>query len=147
MIDEQLEEMLLERLKEGLDNLNNLKPEEKAKVIRDLAVIHGLRVEELKTRWDYELKYENMEREFEVKYENMKREDEHKKREEELKKEQSRWDKINQYITHGIATAGIVFPLIFYGIWMKKGLKFEETGTYTSGTFRNLINRFRLTKH
>ena len=37
-------------------------------------------------------------------------------------------------------------PLMFYGIWMKKGFKFEETGTYTSTTFRGLFNRFRPTR-
>jgi hypothetical protein len=44
-----------------------------------------------------------------------------------------------------LETAGIVLPLIFYGIWMRKGLKFEETGTFTSTTFRGLINRFKTT--
>lgn len=40
----------------------------------------------------------------------------------------------------------LMIPLMFYGIWMKKGFKFEETGTYTSTTFRGLFNRFRPTK-
>ena len=42
--------------------------------------------------------------------------------------------------------AGIVLPLIFYGGWMKKGLKFEETGTFTSSTFRDLTRFFRPTR-
>lgn len=50
------------------------------------------------------------------------------------------------YFKIGIDIAGIVLPLIFYGIWMKKGFKFEETGTFTSATFRGLFNRFKPTK-
>jgi len=46
----------------------------------------------------------------------------------------------------GVEIASIVLPLIFYGIWMRKGFKFEETGTFTSTTFRGLFNRFRPTK-
>lgn len=39
------------------------------------------------------------------------------------------------YVLEG---AGIVLPLIFYGRWMKRGFKFEETGTFTSKTFTGL---------
>lgn len=35
---------------------------------------------------------------------------------------------------------GVVVPIIF----MRKGFKFEETGTYTSQTFKNLFGKFRL---
>lgn len=42
--------------------------------------------------------------------------------------------------------AGIMVPIIFYGIWMKRGFKFEETGVFTSKTFSGLINRFKPTK-
>jgi len=33
-----------------------------------------------------------------------------------------------------------------FNVEIEKGFKFEETGTYTSQTFKNLINRFRPTK-
>ena len=41
---------------------------------------------------------------------------------------------------------GIVAPLGCYGAWMNKGLKFEETGVLTSGTFKNFISKLRPTK-
>lgn len=50
------------------------------------------------------------------------------------------------YIRLGLDVAGLILPLMFYGIWMAKGLKFEETGTFTSTTFRTLFNRFKPTK-
>lgn len=54
--------------------------------------------------------------------------------------------KKDRYFRAGIAAAELILPLIFYGIWMGKGLKFEETGTFTSATFKGLLNRFRPTK-
>lgn len=63
---------------------------------------------------------------------------------EEEKNEQDRKDqnriRIIGYILEG---ASIVLPLGFYGIWMKRGLKFEESGTFTSNTFRGLISNFK----
>ncbi|MGN1370923.1 MAG: hypothetical protein ACI4XM_01390 [Candidatus Coprovivens sp.] len=55
-------------------------------------------------------------------------------------------DVINQYLKLGIDVAGIILPLMFYSRWMNKGFKFEETGTFTSTTFRNLFQKFKTTK-
>lgn len=52
----------------------------------------------------------------------------------------------DRYIRLGLDVAGLILPLAFYGIWMAKGFKFEESGTFTSTTFRNLFNRFKPTK-
>jgi hypothetical protein len=51
----------------------------------------------------------------------------------------------DRYISLGIEAAGVVLPLIFYAFWMKRGFKFEETGSFTSTTFRGLFSRFRPT--
>lgn len=51
--------------------------------------------------------------------------------------------KLNRYFRFGAEMAGVMLPLMFYGIWMKRGFKFEETGTFTSTTFRGLFNKFR----
>lgn len=67
-------------------------------------------------------------------------------REETLQARQVRDSVIDRYVRVGVAAAELVLPLVFYGVWMKKGLKFEETGTYSSTTFRNLFNRFKPTK-
>ena len=42
--------------------------------------------------------------------------------------------------------ATILVPVIFYSGWLKKGFEFEETGTYCSNTFKNLIGKFKPTK-
>lgn len=53
---------------------------------------------------------------------------------------------IDQVIEHSLDAAGIVLPLIFYGVWMKRGLKFEENGTFTSTTFKGLFQKFKPTR-
>lgn len=40
----------------------------------------------------------------------------------------------------------VTAPLIFYGVWMKKGFKFEENGRLVSTTFRELFRHFSPTK-
>ena len=42
-----------------------------------------------------------------------------------------------------VEVMGIVLPLLFYAKWMKEGFKFEETGTFTSATFRGLFQKFK----
>ena len=56
---------------------------------------------------------------------------------------ENRNDRIIKVIIDG---ATILVPIIFYNVWMNKGFKFEETGTYTSNTFKNMFNRFKPTK-
>ncbi len=64
----------------------------------------------------------------------------HKERKLELEESKQR------YIKYGLEAAGIILPLMFNMVWMYKGFKFEEKGTFASTTFRSLFNRFRLTK-
>lgn len=52
----------------------------------------------------------------------------------------------DRYFKIGITTAEIILPLAFYAVWMKRGFVFEETGAFTSTTFKGLINRFKPTK-
>ena len=46
----------------------------------------------------------------------------------------------------GVDVATTIIPLVFYAFWMLKGFEFEETGSYSSTTFKNLFNRFKPTK-
>lgn len=67
-------------------------------------------------------------------------------REEELQIRQARDQMIDRCMKTGVAIGELVLPLVFYGIWMNRGFKFEESGSFTSTTFKNLLNRFRPTK-
>ena len=57
--------------------------------------------------------------------------------------ERSEKEDMHKYIGYAINVAGIVMPLIFYGAWFKKGLVFEETGVYTSGMVKGLMNKMQ----
>lgn len=52
-------------------------------------------------------------------------------------------EKLAHWLQFAVGAAGLIIPQIFYAVWLKKGFKFEETGTFTSQTFRGLIREFR----
>jgi len=66
----------------------------------------------------------------------------YKLRIEETRNERDFNEKVkDRYFRLGVETLGIILPLIFYAVWMERGFRFEETGTFTSTTFRGLFNR------
>lgn len=67
-------------------------------------------------------------------------------REQEIEKEKMAEQVKDRYVRVGIGVAELVVPLLFYASWMKKGFRFEETGTFTSATFRGLFQKFKPTK-
>lgn len=119
---------------QALSSLNS-GSKEKSTAIDDLTKLYKLRIEESKNEWEYDEKYNRR-----------VMEDEAGTRDEEMKRNQLSEQIKDRYFRLGIAAAELMIPLMFYGIWMKRGFKFEETGTYTSTTFRGLFNRFRPTK-
>lgn len=100
-----------------------------------MAKLYKLRIEENKSEWDADEKYDRRVMEGEA-----------NTKDDELKQKQLEEQVKERYFRVGVAAAELMVPLIFYGIWMRKGFKFEETGTYTSKTFTGLINRFKPTK-
>lgn len=137
-MSDNIRELLDEEIESNLEVLKTLPPgsEEYQKVVGTLGKLHSLRIEELKVG------DENVDR-------YVKREIEKQNFEAEMnfKREMHDVDAVanakDQYIKYGLEVVGIVLPLIFYGIWMNKGFKFEETGSFTSTTFRGLIGKFK----
>ena len=129
-MDEEIRKLLEEEIKTEIRDLSTLEPgsKEKSTAIEDLAKLYKLRIEETKNEWDFSEKYESRDSDIQFKKEQL---------EEQVK---------DRYFRFGVEVAGIILPLIFYAAWMKRGFKFEETGTYTSTTFRSLFNRFKPTK-
>ena len=64
----------------------------------------------------------------------------------ELQRNVNKDNKILSAVKCGIDIAGITLPLIFYGIWMNRGLEFEKEGSFTSATFKGLLGKFKPTK-
>lgn len=134
---DEIKDLLNEEIKNQILSLAELETgsNEKSTAIDDLTKLYKLRIEETKNELDDE------EKEVRRLMEDRQFDDETLVKEKQLNEQvKERWFRL------GIATAELVLPLIFYGAWMSKGFKFEETGAFTSTTFRGLINRFRPTK-
>lgn len=153
-MDEILIKLLEEEIKNEITGLSSLKAgsQEKSKAISDLAALHKLRIDEIKIENDFNDKrekrlVEELQRQTEndLKQKQLNDEAENYEREERFKKDQFKEEIKNRYLRLGVEAAGIILPMVFYAYWMRKGFKFEETGTFTSTTFRGLFNRFRPT--
>ena len=155
MKKEQLKDLLSEEIKTQIQDLSKLNPgsAEKSKAVDDLATLYKLKIDETKMELDFDEKQarrkmdkENRLKDDAIKEQQLKDENSVREHDELIRKEQLAEQVKDRYIRLGIATAEIILPLIFYSKWMKKGFKFEETGTFTSTTFRGLFNRFKPTK-
>jgi len=129
-MDEEIRNLLEEEIKAEIRDLSTLESgsKEKSTAIEDLAKLYRLRIEETRNEWDFSEKYDAREND------------------KQLKKDQLEEQVKDRYFRLGVEAASIILPLVFYAAWMKRGFKFEETGTYTSTTFRGLFNRFKPTK-
>lgn len=136
-MEENIKDLLNEEISKEIQALSGLNPgsKEKSTAIDDLTKLYKLRIEESKNEWEYDEKYNRR-----------VMEDEASARDEEMKRTQLSEQVKDRYFKLGIAAAELMIPLVFYGIWMHEGFKFETTGTYTSATFRGLFSRFRPTK-
>lgn len=136
MSDEIKKELEKEILKE-IQDLSALESgsKEKDSAIENLATLYKLNIEEVK------IEHEAMEKAFD-----RRSADETSARDLKLKQQMFDESIKDRYFKLGLDVAGLIVPIIFYGIWMGRGLKFEETGTFTSTTFRGLFNRFKPTQ-
>ena len=155
MKKEQLKDLLSEEIKTQIQDLSKLDPgsAEKSKAVDDLATLYKLKIDETKMELDFDEKQarrkmdkENRLKDDALKEQQLQDENSVRERDELIRKEQLAEQVKDRYIRLGIAAAEIILPLMFYSKWMKKGFKFEETGTFTSTTFRGLFNRFKPTK-
>lgn len=137
MEERDIEELLGEIIVAEIEAISELEPgsQEKSAAIDDLTKLYKLRIEENKSVWDADEKYHNR-----------VMEEKSKAQDDEIKRQQISENVKDRYFRVAIAGAELLVPLMFYGIWMRKGFKFEETGTFTSTTFKGLLNRFRPTK-
>ena len=98
--------------------------EEQTRVSNNLTQLYKLRLEEMKIASEADARITDIQ---------------HK--DKQLKEQKT--DRIFRTV---IETVGVAAPLGFYAFWMRKGFKFEETGTFTSTTFKGLFSRFKPTK-
>lgn len=143
-MDEQIRQALANEILGELQSLNDLEfgSKEHQTAVENVTKLYRLGLEDIRNDTDYDEKWNR--REMDAKRE--ENELAKQEREEAFRDKQAKEQQIDRYVKWGLEVAGIVLPLMFYATWMNKGFKFEETGTYTSTTFRGLFNRFRPTR-
>lgn len=119
-MNDEIRKQLEREISDELETISDLEfgSEEEARAIDNLTKLYKLKLEEDESK--------------------RKIEEERNFKDKQLKEQVK-----DRYFRTGISAGEIILPLIFYAVWMNKGFKFEETGTFTSGTFRNLINCFK----
>lgn len=129
----EIENLLREEIESEIVNLGNLTPgsDEHSNAVESLVKLYKLKIDETKNEQDY----------LEKRKETAIAESEHTLKTNQLSEQVK-----DRYFRVGLEAAGIVLPLVFYAVWMHKGFKFEETGTFTSTTFRGLFQKFKTTK-
>lgn len=127
---EEIKIMLEEEIKNEIENLSSLEAgsEKHSTAVESLTKLYRLKLDEDKSSMESIEKTENRENDAKFRCTQL---------EESVK---------DRYVRIGIAAAELILPLMFYAVWMRRGFKFEENGTYTSTTFRGLFNRFKPTK-
>lgn len=124
----EIKSLLDEVIEEEIANLELYDGEEKSQAIKDIAQLHKLRIEEIKTEAELEEKRERLDQD------------------ELASQRQAKDSKVDRIVKVCVSAVELLVPLGFYGLWMKQGFRFEETGSFTSTTFKNLLSRFRPTK-
>ena len=151
----EIKSLLDEVIEAEIAYVGSLPPgdEKKSKAIQHLTDLHKLRIDEIKAKTDADEKRlrramdsKQHRAELTLKERQADGDEAARANEEQFKQHQLNDQVIDRYVKIGVATAELVLPLVFYGVWMKRGLKFEETGTFTSQTFKNLFNRFKPTR-
>jgi hypothetical protein len=131
-MNEKIESLLTDEIVREIEGLASMNPstDEYAEAVESLVKLYKLRIEELRCKNERD----------DMICDCLDHIDD-----TNIKKKQLSFEKMDRFFKLGVDLAGIILPLAFYAVWMKRGFKFEETGTYTSGTFKNLFNRFKPT--
>lgn len=90
--------------------------------------LYKLRIEETTHDRDYTMKCEH---------------DVVEEREIAFKQNQAWWAHLFDALKLAVEVLGIALPLCLYAVFLGRGFKFEETGTYTSKTMLNLLGWFK----
>ena len=135
-IEGLLDDVIKSELEKVKDSI--MSPEEKRTMVEYLVKLNSIQTErkEVKRKeTELELKHLELEDKIEVQTDD-----------KAYKEVLVRREMLQTFVKGGIEVFGVVAPIMFYSAWMKRGLKFEETGTYTSQTFKGLFGKFKPTK-
>ena len=135
-IEGLLDDVIKSELEKVKDSI--MSPEEKRTMVEYLVKLNSVQTERKEVkRKENELELKHLELEDKIEVQT----DDKSYKEVLVKREM-----LQTFVKGGIEVFGVVAPIMFYSAWMKRGLKFEETGTYTSQTFKGLFGKFKPTK-
>lgn len=121
-----IEESMDNEIERRIDELSQLElgSEKYIAAVKGIAGLYNLRLDQTKM----EIAYGNQKDEIDI-------------RKAELEKEE-----LDRKIRNRLAVAEIGAPLMFYAIWFYAGFKFETTGNFTSGIFKEIRSKFKPAK-
>ena len=139
-MENTIEGLLDDVIKSELEKVKDstMSPEEKRTMVEYLVKLNSIQTErkEIKRKeTELELKHLELEDKIEVQTDD-----------KAYKEVLAKREMLQTFVKGGIEVFGVVAPIMFYSAWMKRGLRFEETGTYTSQTFKGLFGKFKPTK-
>ena len=143
-MNEKLKELLDGKIETALNALDKFEAgtNEYGAAVEDLRKLYQLKTDEEKAVMEDAEKRSRREMEAEQ----FKRDADIREREAQFKADQTERQRLVDYVKLGAEIAGIVLPLMFYAGWLRKGFKFEESGKFTSDTFRGFIMKLKPTK-
>ena len=140
-MEKEIKKMKYEEQKKLLEKISSMDPtsEEYDTVLDKIKSIDSMLAKENELM----VKREQNKAELDFKREQLEEQKESNKAELVCKKNQLDELKKELIVKYGVEIGLSVLTLIFYGCWMNKGFKFEETGALCSFTFKNLISNFK----
>lgn len=138
-----VEEVVDSEILRELYNLENLTPgtEEHGDAVDTLVKLLKARNEAIKVRTEYDNGY--FQRELDEKFH--KDEVSIKQQDVNNKEKEFKLNTLKEFLHISVDCVRIIVPIAFYAKWLQMGLKFEETGSFTSTTFRGLLQNFKPT--
>lgn len=149
-MDDEIRDLLGKEIKSEIEGLASLEQgsEKHSTAVESLSKLYKLKIEETKSQWDNDEKYNRrlMDKEqscldTKMKERQMDSDDDARERELELKCKQLHKDIWLTSISCGVQLIGTVIGIAAYNAWLNRGLKFEETGTITTPETKNLLSK------
>lgn len=146
----EIKEMLGEEIKNQIENLASLEQgsEEHSKAVESLAKLYRLKIDDDKNEIEDDEKHNrrSMDKEqqildAELKQKQLEIDTELRECELDLKEDQLREESKNRWLNFGLQVGLTVVGFVFYEVWNRRGLRFEETGSITSPQNRNLYSK------
>lgn len=152
---DEIKRLLDEEIKSQIQNLSELESgsEKMSAAVDDVSKLYKLKIEESKNELEFKERRQKRIAESAQHRVDAQLKEKQLQNDEDAQLDEARFkskefdDKVkDRWIRLGFDAGIQILLMMFYGCWMRKGFKFEETGSFSSTTFKNLFNRFRPTK-